>query len=156
MQSFPELYPNTVKCLVQTLKKDGVFRGLYAGRCWIAGILKYGKAWSPLNDLIIIPGTNPALIANVAENSVLFCAYGVCQEQLLKLCQPKTDSHSNLMAVRKTAAHLPNKLTSYSLTPLGNATAGFFAAFFSSFSLCPTELIKCKLQAVRETGNLRV
>ncbi|CAG2118327.1 unnamed protein product [Medioppia subpectinata] len=30
--------------------------------------------------------------------------------------------------------------------------AGFFAAFFSSFTLCPTELIKCKLQALRETG----
>lgn len=28
--------------------------------------------------------------------------------------------------------------------------AGFFAAFFSSFTLCPTELIKCRLQALRE------
>lgn len=33
---------------------------------------------------------------------------------------------------------------------LGNATAGFLAAFFSSFTLCPTELIKCKLQALHE------
>ena len=32
MQTFPELYPNTWKCLVQTLRKDGVFRGLYAGK----------------------------------------------------------------------------------------------------------------------------
>ena len=31
MQTFPELYPNTWKCLVQTMKKDGIFRGLYAG-----------------------------------------------------------------------------------------------------------------------------
>ena len=31
-----------------------------------------------------------------------------------------------------------------------NACAGFFAAFFSSLTLCPTELIKCKLQAIRE------
>jgi len=29
---------------------------------------------------------------------------------------------------------------------------GFLAAFFSSFTLCPTELIKCKLQAMREKG----
>lgn len=105
-----------------------------------------------------MPGTYPALIANVAENSVLFCAYGFCQEQLLKLAHPKHDS--NLMVTsRKITTHVPNKATSsesYSLTPLGNATAGFFAAFFSSFSLCPTELIKCKLQAARETGNLRV
>lgn len=33
---------------------------------------------------------------------------------------------------------------------LGNATSGFLAAFFSSFTLCPTELIKCKLQALHE------
>lgn len=36
------------------------------------------------------------------------------------------------------------------LTSMQNAWAGFFAAFFSSLTLCPTELIKCKLQAVRE------
>lgn len=36
------------------------------------------------------------------------------------------------------------------LSSLGNACAGFFAAFFSSLTLCPTELIKCKLQAMRE------
>lgn len=31
MQAFPELYPNSFRCLMLTLKKDGVFRGLYAG-----------------------------------------------------------------------------------------------------------------------------
>lgn len=36
------------------------------------------------------------------------------------------------------------------MTSIQNACAGFFAAFFSSLTLCPTELIKCKLQAVRE------
>ena len=36
------------------------------------------------------------------------------------------------------------------LSALANASAGFFAAFFSSFTLCPTELIKCRLQAMRE------
>lgn len=36
------------------------------------------------------------------------------------------------------------------LSTLANASAGFFAAFFSSFTLCPTELIKCRLQAMRE------
>lgn len=36
------------------------------------------------------------------------------------------------------------------ISTLGNATAGFLAAFFSSFTLCPTELIKCKLQALHE------
>lgn len=37
------------------------------------------------------------------------------------------------------------------LSPIQNAFAGCFAGFFSSFTLCPTELIKCKLQAARET-----
>ena len=36
------------------------------------------------------------------------------------------------------------------LPVLSNATAGFFAAFFSSLTLCPTELLKCRLQAMRE------
>lgn len=33
-----------------------------------------------------------------------------------------------------------------------NATAGVMAAFFSTFTLCPTELVKCKLQALREVN----
>jgi len=37
-----------------------------------------------------------------------------------------------------------------------NACAGFFAAFFSSLTLCPTELIKCKLQAMREIEHMQM
>lgn len=47
MQAFPKLYTGMSDCLTQTFKKDGFTRGLYAG-------------------------TVPALVANVAENSVLF------------------------------------------------------------------------------------
>lgn len=47
MQTFPHLYNNMGTCMVQTFKKDGLFRGLYAGAV-------------------------PAVAANVAENSVLF------------------------------------------------------------------------------------
>lgn len=47
MQTFPQLYKGMSHCLVQTYKKDGFARGLYAG-------------------------TLPAVVANVAENSVLF------------------------------------------------------------------------------------
>ncbi|KAH9497757.1 hypothetical protein DERF_013716 [Dermatophagoides farinae] len=104
MQTFPHLYKNTMICFKQTLLKEGVRKGLYAG-------------------------TLPALLANVAENSVLFCAYGFCQ----KIVQ---------FATKKDSCNA-----------LENATAGFLAAFFSSFTLCPTELIKCKLQALRETGK---
>lgn len=48
MQTFPSLYgTGMTDCLIQTFKKDGVIRGLYAG-------------------------TIPAIVANVAENSILF------------------------------------------------------------------------------------
>uniref|UniRef100_A0A2M4AS42 Putative mitochondrial ornithine transporter 1 n=1 Tax=Anopheles triannulatus TaxID=58253 RepID=A0A2M4AS42_9DIPT len=107
MQTFPGLYRGMVDCTVQTFRRDGVVRGLYAG-------------------------TLPAVVANVAENSVLFAAYGACQQVVG-------------YAVRKPA------ITELSM--LENASAGFLAAFFSSFTLCPTELIKCKLQALRETQS---
>ena len=49
-----------VDCFKQTLIKEGVIRGLYAG-------------------------TVPAIVANVAENSVLFAAYGSCQKAMMYL-----------------------------------------------------------------------
>ncbi|XP_076641006.1 mitochondrial ornithine transporter 1 [Halictus rubicundus] len=104
MQTFPSMYSGMVNCIIKTLKTDGIIRGLYAG-------------------------TIPAVVANVAENSVLFAAYGGCQKVL-----------SNILGVSKVE----------DMTPIENACAGFFAAFFSSLTLCPTELIKCKLQAMRE------
>uniref|UniRef100_A0A1S4G8U7 Uncharacterized protein n=1 Tax=Anopheles gambiae TaxID=7165 RepID=A0A1S4G8U7_ANOGA len=106
MQTFPGLYKGLVNCTLQTFRRDGIVRGLYAG-------------------------TLPAVVANVAENSVLFAAYG-CQQAVGRL-------------VHKPAVA--------DLSALENATAGFLAAFFSSFTLCPTELIKCKLQALRETAG---
>ncbi|EAA06281.6 AGAP000448-PA [Anopheles gambiae str. PEST] len=51
MQTFPGLYKGLVNCTLQTFRRDGIVRGLYAG-------------------------TLPAVVANVAENSVLFAAYG--------------------------------------------------------------------------------
>jgi len=68
----------------------------------------------------------------VAENSVLFMAYGLCQ---------------------KAVAAAVGTTSISSLSPLQNATAGFFAAFFSSLVLCPTELVKCKMQAMREMSS---
>lgn len=106
MQTFPKTYPNSIKCFSITLKNEGIFRGLYAG-------------------------TTPSLAANVAENAVLFCAYGYCKQAVSMF----TGRHDRDMTV------------------LDKATSGFFAAFFSSFALCPTELIKCKLQALRETNS---
>lgn len=77
-------------------------------------------------------GTLPALVANITENSVLFMCYGLCQ----KLMQRITNAES----VEQ-------------LGTLSNATAGFLASFFSSIAITPTELIKCKLQAMHEKNK---
>jgi len=54
MQTFPHLYTNMFDCFRATFREGGL-RALYAG-------------------------TVPSLAANIAENSVLFAAYGVCQK----------------------------------------------------------------------------
>ncbi|XP_031782686.1 mitochondrial ornithine transporter 1 isoform X2 [Nasonia vitripennis] len=107
MQTFPTMYNGMVDCFMKTLRTDGFVRGLYAG-------------------------TMPSVVANVAENSILFAAYGGCQKVV-----------ANIMGVPKVEE----------LSSIGNAWAGFFAAFFSSLTLCPTELIKCRLQAMREVQS---
>ncbi|XP_071569207.1 mitochondrial ornithine transporter 1 [Temnothorax nylanderi] len=109
MQTFPSMYKGMVNCFLRTLRTDGIARGLYAG-------------------------TIPAVVANVAENSVLFAAYGGCQKAIANL--------SGVQSVKE-------------LSSFSNAWAGFFAAFFSSLTLCPTELIKCKLQAMREVEQMQ-
>ncbi|KAH8876833.1 Mitochondrial ornithine transporter 1 [Schistosoma japonicum] len=107
MQTFPEVYPSTLKCLRVTLTKDGIARGLYAG-------------------------TVPSLIANVAENAVLFCALPPSEHLIANLCGVK-DSN---------------------LSVLQHGFAGSLAAFWSSLVLCPTELVKCKVQSMREMMEL--
>ncbi|KAF4516906.1 hypothetical protein B566_EDAN007994 [Ephemera danica] len=107
MQTFPHLYRGMVHCSKETWFKEGIIRGFYAG-------------------------TTPALVANIAENSVLFAGYGACQKVM-------------------TFATGTQKVQD--LTILSNATAGCMAAFFTAFALCPTELIKCRLQAMREMQN---
>ena len=68
-------------------------------------------------------GTVPSLAANVAENSILFAAYGVCQKMV-----------ANTLGIVKTE----------DLSTFHNGVSGFIAAFFSSLALCPTELVKCR------------
>uniref|UniRef100_A0A914LAQ6 Mitochondrial carrier protein n=2 Tax=Meloidogyne incognita group TaxID=654580 RepID=A0A914LAQ6_MELIC len=74
-------------------------------------------------------GSIPALVANVSENAVLFTSYGFCQKAV------GYASGSNTTG------------------PLGNATAGALAAFFAAIVLCPTELVKCRLQAQSEVNS---
>lgn len=74
-------------------------------------------------------GSIPALTAMVGENATLFMFYGRC-----------------LSAVK----YLSGKEKIEHLSIFERACAGSGAAFFSSFVLCPTELLKCRLQAQHE------
>ncbi|VDM19981.1 unnamed protein product [Wuchereria bancrofti] len=103
MQTFPTLYPRGIACFKSVLRLDGV-RGLYAGAM-------------------------PALTANIAENAILFTAYGYC---------------------RKMVAFCIGRSELEDMTPVENALSGSLASVFAAVAICPTELVKCKLQAQRE------
>ena len=70
-------------------------------------------------------------MAYVSENSVLFTALGQTQQAVVWL--------TGRRAVEELS--LPEQ-----------AAAGSMASLFSGLVLCPTELIKCRLQAARELG----
>lgn len=108
LQTFRGLYAGAAHCLAHTYRTSGV-RGLYAG-------------------------TSPAVLASVAENSVLFACYGLCQQIVAAI----------------TGARDAKRMDA-----LSNAAAGCAASFFSSVVLCPTELIKIKLQAGQELAESR-
>ncbi|KAL7837914.1 hypothetical protein AOLI_G00263180 [Acnodon oligacanthus] len=103
MQTFPGLYRSFLHCFLSIYRKVGL-RGLYQG-------------------------ITPALMANIAENSVLFMSYGFCQEVVSFTC-----------SLEKGAA----------LSDVQKACAGSVASVFSSLVLCPTELVKCRLQTMHE------
>lgn len=62
MQTFPKSYSGIIDCVKKTYQVHGLIRGLYAG-------------------------TVPALMANIAENSVLFAGYGYCQKIIMRLTE---------------------------------------------------------------------
>ncbi|CAD5114283.1 DgyrCDS3426 [Dimorphilus gyrociliatus] len=73
-------------------------------------------------------GSIPALLAQVAENAALFAAYGVLRKVAVALTSCKKESD---------------------LGVLSNAFCGAGAGVVSSIALCPTELVKCRLQATQ-------
>ncbi|XP_035535434.1 solute carrier family 25 member 15a [Morone saxatilis] len=74
-------------------------------------------------------GTTPALLANITENAVLFLSYGLCQDAVRFVSS--MDKGANLSDIQK-------------------ASAGSLASIFSATAICPTELVKCRLQAMHE------
>ncbi|XP_007517638.1 mitochondrial ornithine transporter 2-like [Erinaceus europaeus] len=103
MQTFPYMYKGLTDCCRQTYSQVG-FRGFYRG-------------------------TGPALMAYVAENSVLFMCFGFCQQFVKKV-----------VGLRKHEK----------LNDLQTAAAGSLASAFAALVLCPTELVKCRLQTMYE------
>uniref|UniRef100_A0A8R1Y4M6 ULP_PROTEASE domain-containing protein n=1 Tax=Onchocerca volvulus TaxID=6282 RepID=A0A8R1Y4M6_ONCVO len=103
MQTFPTFYPKGMQCFESILRTDGI-RGLYAG-------------------------TVPALTSNIAENAILFTAYGYC---------------------KKIVAFAVGRSELEDMTPIENALSGSLASIFAAVVICPTELVKCRLQARNE------
>ena len=116
LQTYPKLYATALSCGLNTLKQEGVI-GLYAG-------------------------TGPALVANIAEDAVLFLAYGAVQRFAVKYFQRDKESVSENAAILR-------------LTPLENAFAGSVASISCGVVLTPVELVKCRLQALQETQALQ-
>ena len=54
---------------------------------------------------------------------------------------------------QKAICKIKSKKSVLELNSLENALAGSSAAFFASLVLCPTELVKCRLQSSRELHN---
>ncbi|KAM9358662.1 solute carrier family 25 member 15a [Symphorus nematophorus] len=74
-------------------------------------------------------GSTPAIIANITENAVLFLSYGLCQDVVRFVS--KMEKGAELSDVQK-------------------ACAGSLASIFSATAICPSELVKCRLQAMHE------
>ena len=74
-------------------------------------------------------GTTPALVAYISENSVLFAALGLTQKLVACACGVSNVDNLNLVQ---------------------SAVSGSCASVFSAMVLCPTELVKCRLQAAKE------
>ncbi|PWA28066.1 hypothetical protein CCH79_00012114 [Gambusia affinis] len=104
--------------------KMQTFPTMYRGfiHCFISSFKQVGLRG-------LYKGTTPALLANISENAVLFLSYGLCQDAVRLLL--KMDKGAELSDVQK-------------------ASAGSLASIFSSMAICPTELVKCRLQAMHE------
>uniref|UniRef100_A0A8D1KEK7 Mitochondrial ornithine transporter 2 n=1 Tax=Sus scrofa TaxID=9823 RepID=A0A8D1KEK7_PIG len=109
---------DTMKVKMQTF--PGLYKGLADG-----GL----KTYAQVGLRGFYKGTGPALMACVAENSVLFMCYGFCQQFVRKVVG--LDQQEKLR-------------------DLQTAAAGSSASAFAALALCPTELVKCRLQTTHE------
>lgn len=123
------MYRGFIDCITTTYRQVGL-RGLYQG-------------------------TTPALMANIAENSVLFMSYGFCQEVIRFTAGLHSDTtlrwvSGNIIQSVVEVYVRSKKCASLYFSDVQKACAGSVASIFSSLVLCPTELVKCRLQAMYE------
>ena len=95
----------------------------------------YRSSWKCARDIVtkqgfarLYAGAVPAAAANVAETSVLFLCYGQCKKAVAWCFDVEVENMGTVQ----------------------NALSGSFAAFFAAFSLCPLELVKCRMQTLME------
>lgn len=125
------MYRGFIDCITTTYRQVGL-RGLYQG-------------------------TTPALMANIAENSVLFMSYGFCQEVIRFTAGLRSNATlrwvSGNVIQSVVEVYVSSKKPTYAslyFSDVQKACAGSVASIFSSLVLCPTELVKCRLQAMYE------
>lgn len=128
------MYRGFIDCITTTYKQVGL-RGLYQG-------------------------TTPALMANIAENSVLFMSYGFCQQVIRFAAGLRRDALLRWVTGKiiqvvffffiKSKKKKTKTFSSLYFSDVQKACAGSVASIFSSLALCPTELVKCRLQAMYE------
>ncbi|XP_052011867.1 mitochondrial ornithine transporter 2-like [Apodemus sylvaticus] len=87
------------------------------------------KTYNQVGFYGLYRGTSPALLAYVSQGSVLFMCFGFCQQVVRKVARVEQNAELN---------------------DLETATAGSLASAFAALALCPTELVKCRLQTMYE------
>ncbi|CAH1985517.1 unnamed protein product [Acanthoscelides obtectus] len=79
-------------------------------------------------------GTGPSLITSTSEYSILFFSYG---------------------GVKKFLKYMMGVPYSQHMSTLFYATAGCMSSFFSSLAICPTELVKSRVQVQKELAKYK-
>lgn len=90
MQTYPNLYPNSIKCASDIFRKQG-FLQFYAGAV-------------------------PAAAANIAETSVLFLCYGQCQKAVAYVAGTDKDHMTTLL--KATSGSFASFFAAFALCPL--------------------------------------
>lgn len=90
----------------------------------------------------LFKGATPTLLSMMMENGILFLAYNHIKTGLQSLRE-----NDYRFGQQQRNSNISTTGNSHDLSLWELSLAGSLSSFFSSFALCPTELIKCRLQA---------